>query len=131
MFISRISGLVEDEAPDNWIIEITNQNALAICEALQDGLEIQINHLLCDPRDRSHTLAALPLLLKRDDEKILLPEESMPIHMGDKILFGGLRHASTLMYWTTNNLNVLEYIYCGIERPSGYVWRWFANDDKS
>ncbi len=128
VLVSRISGLTRDEAPDTWVVEVTSAGAPALTDALRAGTDITVGVLGRDPRDREHALPGMVLLLARDGEELLVPEERTPLRRGDRLLFCGHRQARHSLSWITHNHNALSYILTGAERPSGYLWRRLAGD---
>ena len=63
-------------------------------------------------------------MLARQDEGFMLPEASMELAIGDRLLYCGREGDDSLMLWSLNNLNVLDYLISGIDRPESIVWRW-------
>lgn len=124
--VSRIIGVVGEEAPDTWHLEVDAAHAPALWDALRAGEELRLAHLYTDPRDRARQLPCLALLLKRGEEEVLLPEDSQSLRPGDRILFCGPPDAAAPMAWTASNHNVLDYVRNGTERPSGLLWSWLA-----
>jgi len=121
--VSRISGVTATEAPVTWELDITEVKAPAMFAAARQRDRIQLWQLYRDPRDREATLACIPLLCKRSDRNILLPDDDTKIFPGDRILFCGQARAEYMMEWLSGNSNVFNYIQTGEEHPSGYLWR--------
>lgn len=128
VLVSRISALVGDDLPDTWDLPVGHRSAPALLEALADGRTVTLGHLLTDPRDRERWLPALPLLLKREEEHRLLPEEDTPLQPGDRILFCGRGFAARLMDWPATDHGVLTYVTTGADRPGGLIWDWLARN---
>jgi voltage-gated potassium channel len=122
--ISRLRDVLNNTAPNLWEISIDSDGAPAICDALSRGDLIKLECLLRDPRNRDDNLPCLPLLLVRNDRKILLPEETESLVMGDKLLWCGKRGAQRWMEWTLRDPLVLLYLSTGEIMPRSYVWRW-------
>lgn len=127
----QIEQVSNNVVPDIWTLKIGYKSALAVTHAIENNRQIQLGHLSSAPRERDKQLHCLPLLLKRGDETILLPDISTVIETGDQILFCGRYGVAELMDWTLQNHNVLNYIETGETRPDGYIWRWFANCQKA
>lgn len=126
--VEEIRGIAGNTAPDTWGLNISASSAPAVARALAEGQVVTLRHIRQDPRDRDILLPALPLLLKRGESEILLPPGDTLLETGDRILFCGRPEAASRMQWTLNNLNALEYIITGIDRPSGYLWRRLAGE---
>lgn len=124
--LEKLWPLVGNATPDLWVIEISETGASAVVEALREGYKIRLAHLLADPRDRDERLACLPLLLLRAGEEHLLPEDRLPLALGDLVLICGRLGAAGRMGWTLSNRNVLRYTERGVTESEGYVWRWLS-----
>ncbi len=122
--ISRLREVLNNTTPNLWEISIDSDGAPAICDALSRGNLINLECLLRDPRARDDNLPCLPLLLVRGEIKILLPEETESLAMGDKLLWCGKRGAQKWMEWTLRDPLVLVYLSTGEIVPRSYVWRW-------
>ena len=123
----RISKIIEDQPLDAWAYTVNQEDCPAIHDSLNNNRLVKLGNLCRDPRKRDDGLPALPLLLIREDEHFLLPDQSIKLQRGDAILMCGQHHAQVFMNWTTHNHNVLLYIRTGIEAPGGLVWRWFSS----
>lgn len=122
----RIQMVCAHVTPETWMVQIDDEQALAVYKALMEGRVIRLQHLLREPHDRHEHLPCIPLLRMRGEEEKLLPDPAEPLAIGDKLLFCARHGAAARMEWALNNSNVLEYIETGEERPDGYVWRWLA-----
>lgn len=126
VLVSRIAGVTDEEAPDTWHFELTALEAPAVAAVLRAGGAVRIGDLLADPRDRERTLEAIVLLLDRDGDQTLLPDPDTELHPDDRILVCGRPGAEARMQWLVRNHNMLNYVRSGVDRPSGYVWRWIS-----
>ncbi|MGB5473304.1 MAG: NAD-binding protein [Gammaproteobacteria bacterium] len=129
VLVSRVAGILTDQAPETWTLKISDQDTPALQEAISKDLKVTLCHLVTDPREVAQRLPCVPLYLKRADQsELLLPEEDTPLHPGDELLFCGRRHAETHMLWTANNDHALNFICTGRDRPSGAIWRLFSGN---
>lgn len=124
--VPRFEEISNRQVPDIWTLSINDHEALAVNDALDNNRDIRLGHLSSDPRDRDEQLQCLPLLIKRGDEFLLLPELGEPVAQDDQILFCGADGMASLMNWTVLNHNKLRYVVTGTTRPDGLVWRWLA-----
>ena len=122
--LDRLRPIVGGRAPEVWTVDVDASGATAVHAALARGGTVRLVDLCADPRDRTARLPLLPLLLERGDELTPLPPEDMALAADDCVLFCGRREAARLLTWTLFNVNVLDYLRLGEERPNGYVWRW-------
>lgn len=124
--ISRISGLVHDQVPEVWEVAIDRAQAHAVCALTEAGTAVTLADLLRDPRDRSHPLACIPLLLLRGNRREVLPAGDLRLRDGDQVLFCGQQSARARLDWTLKNLHALTYVLTGASPPQGAVWRWIT-----
>lgn len=122
----RIRASCGEITPQTCSITINAEQAPAVYTALRQGRSIKLWHLLMDPQDRTQPLPALPLLIVRGKDEILLPDFEEHLQIDDQLLFSAKQKAAARMEWALANLNTLSYIETGEERPDGYVWRWFS-----
>ena len=121
--ISRISGVIEDEAPHMWSINIDKSTTPGVCAQLSAGEIIRLADLCHSPRLRSQHLPCVPLLLTRVKETILVPDDDTQLRLDDRILFCGREVAEREMQWIGNNSDVLSYVRTGEEHPSTILGR--------
>ena len=121
----RVSTLVDREVPEVWELEICDEQAHAICNAIAEGDAVTIGDLITDPRDRERPLSCVPLLLISHGERTTMPDEDMHLKKGDQLLVCGRLSARYRMEWTLQNEHALSYILTGQARPQGWVWRLF------
>ena len=129
--ISRIAAVLENTVPEVWDVELSRNHTEALWEALRDGAPVPLHTLVSSPTDRDSDLACIPLLLKRGEIEILLPEPQTLLQLGDRILFCGERHTRNLQALCLSNFNVLSYLLTGRVIPSGKVWRWVERIGKT
>ena len=127
VLVSRIAGVVEDVTPETWDLEISPLSTPAIFDGLTGGDKICLHDICAHPQNRDEQLPCVPLLIKRGNEKLLLPDMEAPLKAGDQIVFCGREEAMRQARHTANDPQVLYYIRTGIDRPSGALWRWLTN----
>ncbi|MES9855065.1 MAG: NAD-binding protein [Sedimenticola sp.] len=123
--ISRITALVESKVPTVWEVDITPEQALAVCSSVERGVPVALQSLISDPGDNQKKLACIPLLVKRDSSTTMLPEEGFLLKPGDRLLFCGRESARDRLGWALQNTHALDYILTGEVRPQGWAWRLF------
>ncbi len=120
--LNRMSELVGSHELDSWDFGIDALDAAAVLDDLQQGDLIRLGDIIRDPRDRGRKLAALALMLKRDNGCLLLPDPEERLLPDDRILFCGKPDARREMRWTLSNANVLDYVL-GKPMQSGWLVR--------
>lgn len=120
---SRIVALVQDTVPMIHELVIEPEGFCAVASELAKGQHISLGHILRDPAERERRLDCIALLLERSGRRFLLPEDDLPLKMGDKILFCGKPSAFTKMSWTLCYDYHLYYVQTGKHRPVSWAWR--------
>ena len=108
--ISRILALVEEYRPDIWELTISEEDALAVHRHISMNLPVTLGTLIADAHHRERTLQAIPLLLKRKTEIIMLPGDDTRINLQDRILFCGREGAKQDMQWILQNEHMLAHV---------------------
>ncbi len=124
--IKRVSAIADDVAPQIWTVNINDKDAPAFNRALASGSQPCIKELYVHPRYREKSLPIFPLLLKRKDSEILLPDEMTPLAQDDQLLLCGQHDIRSQMEWVLNNDEVFHYIHTGEERAQGWLWQKFV-----
>ncbi len=125
--VSRLGGIIGDEAPETWGLTINPADTPAIYAGLHAGQRVTIGDLWRDPRNREERLPGITLLLKRGALEWVVPDESMTLVRGDQLLLAGRVEARSQLSWIERNHNSFAYLVTGQERPAGYVWEWLVN----
>ncbi|MDH3343249.1 MAG: NAD-binding protein, partial [Gammaproteobacteria bacterium] len=125
IMVSRLSAIVGDSRPHVWTALINTTTAPAVTQSLENGRAITISHLTQDPGDREAKLRCVPLLLIRDGQEILLPEDNLEIKIGDELLFCGTPLVKDNMHWTLNVMRSLNYVMSLKDEPESYIWRLY------
>ncbi len=123
LLISRIVGLVSEEVPHIWEVEIDERLAHAVVVALELGQTVHLSDLLTDPRERTRELPTIALMLTRPGHRTLMPDETTRLAKGDRLLFCGRYSAQSRMEWSLQNEIALTYIRTGGSAPQGALWR--------
>ena len=128
VLVSRVAGVVAEVTPETWSLDLSPLTAPAVFDCLIRGDKICLHDICVHPQDHTEPLPCVPLLIKRENEKLLLPDMEEELRAGDQILFCGHEEAMRHARHTVNDHQALYYIRTGIDRPSGALWRWLTND---
>ncbi|MEN8128708.1 MAG: NAD-binding protein [Pseudomonadota bacterium] len=128
--VSRIVAVSTKEVPEVWEIALNRQDTHAVCIAISGGFDVTVDHLITDPRERSHRLPCVALLLKRENSTILVPGADTRLRENDHLLFCGQPQAADRMDWTLQNEHALSYVLTGEAPPQGWVWKFFKGSTK-
>lgn len=120
---SRVTALVKDEVPLVREWELGEPEAGALCKYLEKGGQFLIGDLLRDPWQRERSLNAIVLLVRRRNDRLLLPEADAAIRPHDRLLICGDQTAFTRMQWNVSHQHTIDYIRTGEDSPQGWLWR--------
>jgi Trk K+ transport system NAD-binding subunit len=121
--VSRLSAVVGEVRPHLWTVLISKKESPAVAQGLNYGRKISLGHLIRDPNARNQKLKCVPLLLSRDHEQILMPEDDIDIHAFDRILFCGTREVKHSMHAILTEMSSLNYVMTLKKEPESFVWR--------
>ncbi|WP_421861941.1 potassium channel family protein [Motiliproteus sp.] len=122
--LNEMNALVGQNELDSWDFDIDAEDAPAVLDDLQQGNSISLRDISRDPHGRGRLLTVMPLMLKRENEYLLLPESQTPLQPGDRVLFCGDSRAYRQMGWILANGNVLDHVL-GKPLQGGWVARRF------
>lgn len=123
----RIRAVSGGLVPEIWTLEINATRTPAMIGVVEEGIEVEVGHLVTDPYGGEEHVDLLPLLLVRDEGVVPLPEHSVRLEIGDRLLFCGTEQARNQLDWALHHLNTLRFLVTGEQRPDGSVWRWLAS----
>jgi voltage-gated potassium channel len=123
--VDRLWRLASNRTPDLWTVELTADDAPAVCAALSAGQAVPLGPLQNNPRERAQRLNCLALLWTRGEELRLLPGDDLLLAPGDRILMCGRPGVVHQMQWGLVNVNALRYLLSGEWRAEGAIWRRF------
>lgn len=66
------------------------------------------------------------LLIRRRNDRMLLPDPQDTLKAGDRLLICGNRAAFTRMQWTVSHRHTLDYVKTGRDLPQSWLWRRLA-----
>ena len=95
--------------PIYYEVEINEDNAYALSLYLKK-MKITLGDIRKSRANREEILKAVFLLLKRDDEFILMPHPETEMKIGDKLLITGNNEVIEDFEYIINNLYELEYV---------------------
>lgn len=119
--ISRLSAVIGESKPQIWTSRISPKEAPAVFKAIALGRNITLNCITLDPLSRTHRLKCVPLLLQRNGDFQIMPEDEIELKDGDRILFCGMRESMHSMNWTLNEMSSLNYIMNYDNEPESYL----------
>ena len=122
----KLSLVLNNRAPDLWSIKLDSHRAKPVDFCISRGLDVFLDDILRDPRDRKKSISCIALIFTRDAERRMLPAADQKVQPGDEILFCGTPGAHRLMLWSLREPHVLHYNVTGKDLPRGALMRWVS-----
>lgn len=126
--VKKIQAMNSDEllqnVPSIWETPIDAAHCQHLCNALNTHQLVRLEDLRRDPRHRLTAMPAVPLLLRRGEEHLMLPQPDLPLQEGDRILWCGTGKTRWWMEWTFYDEFVLNYVLKGDVCPRSLFWTW-------
>ncbi len=126
--ISQLVSVMGETVPETWGVYIQPTLAPAVYDLMHQETQVLLKHLMCDPANPDKRLDLVPLLLMRNNQATLLPNESTILHINDRILCCGTLKAKAIQPLLLNNIKILTYVIDGIEVPESLVWRFLKKN---
>lgn len=95
--LMRMRATFGDSVVESWSLDITPAQAGTVCAALAQEETVELQQLMVRPNGSQYLVRAIPLLLQRGKERILLPELHTPLQEGDHLLCCGHERARATM----------------------------------
>lgn len=127
--IAQLVSKLGEQVPDTWDITIEGEMAFAVCSLMKQGLQPTLKHLVMSPSGKRYEMAVVPLMLMRGEQKLMLPELSTPLQLGDKILCCGMDQAKSIQRYVMHDIKTLHYIVTGTEMPETWIGRWLKTEN--
>jgi len=124
--VERLQAECGDLTPAVWDIRLDAEEAPAITQALINSRPIQLGEIMRDGADRSCRLPIVPLLVERDADSLLLPNETFVLQAGDRLLFASTLAARRDLELSLNNANELDFVLTGHENSGSLLGRLLA-----
>ena len=118
----QLQHRVGSRDPALWTICI-DATQPAIIDYIAKGGTLTTGDLFRDPADRDHSLACVPLMLKRGAERTIMPGDTFKIIEGDEILLCTTPQAKRRMKTNLTNVYTVEHIATGIVPARAYAMR--------
>jgi hypothetical protein len=111
-----------------WSLD--EQENPALHDYLHQGGQFTVQDLLRNPWRRAESLRAIVLLVRRRNDRLLLPDPETALKYDDKLLICGSRSAFRRIEWAISHRHTLEYVKTGIDSPQGWLWRRLATQGR-
>jgi len=119
--ISRLSAVIGESKPHIWTTSITHKETPAVYKALALGRKVTLDCLTMNPLSSTRKLECVPLLLERNGQHTIMPDDDAPLKAADRILFCGMRESMNSMNWTLTVMASLNYVMNYENEPESYL----------
>jgi len=120
--IDRLQQLCGTHLQTLWKLRLTRQEAPTLGGWLASG-SARLGQLLRNPENREEPLHAVTLLVLRDGEAFLAPDDDFVLAPGDDLLFAGWAAARRALGTILFVDAVREYVVTGRRVPTSWIWR--------
>jgi len=120
--VNRLARTCGQQLQSVWRVSLTATETPALAGWLSSG-EARVTDLMRNPDDREEQLPAVCLLVIRDGDALLLPDEDFILQHGDELLFAGDASARRSLSTTTLLDATAEYVLYDRHIPSSWIWR--------
>ena len=121
--VERLQALCGGLTPVVWDIRLNISEAPAAYKALMHDKKFSLGEILRDGTDRSLPLNAITLLIERNSQLFLLPDDEFMLIAGDQLLLASPLAAQRNFEFTVRNANELDYVLSGSEESGSWLWR--------
>jgi hypothetical protein len=108
--------------PDLWRVELSEADAPALIDWLAAG-GLRLGDVLRSPNHRDVALEVVPLILLRDGDSVLAPDDDCVLQIGDVLLLAGRPAALIALAATVSDEGIAAYVIANETVPSGWLWR--------
>ncbi len=126
--LSRLTEACGTDLGNLWRLSLSTEEAPALVGWLEVG-EVTVADLLRRPEDRTRTVAAVVLMLRREDGTHLAPDDDVVLRPDDELLVIGLRSAQRAVDQTLHDEATAEHVVTGRSVATGWLWRRLAGRD--
>ena len=120
--VDRLKGLCGARLQALWKVRLTPRDAPTTATWLASG-EASLGQLLRNPENREEPLHAIVLLVMRDRDVTLAPDDDFLLRPGDELLVAGWGAARRALDTILLVPGILEYLVTGYRVPSSWLWR--------
>jgi len=110
------------ELPALWKVKLDRRQAPALVRWLAER-SVPLGDVLRSPEDRERRLQVVPLLLLRDGDVVLTPDDTTVLHPDDELLFAGEASERRELGSTMLVDSTAAYVLFDQHIPSSWVWR--------
>lgn len=124
--VQRLQTLCDGLTPAISSLHFTARDTPAAHRMLITGQRFKLGELLRDGTDRTLPLAAIVLLVERNGDIRLLPDDDFLLDAGDRLLIASSLDARRNLEFTVDNANELDYVLNGRTDSGSWLWQKIA-----
>lgn len=121
---ARLEKICEGLVPEVWDARIDKDAAPATYKALIGSHPISVGQLMRDNADREVLFPAIVLMIVRNGQSFILPDDHFMLKPDDALLLAGQHAVRSPLNLTLQNANALEYVLTGEDRRGGWLWQY-------
>ena len=125
--VDHLKLTIGEQQPHLWRTNICPNDASAVVGHLQTQRQLTLGELIRNPYDLNGSISCMVLAIQRGDNRVMLPKNNEPLHMGDEILLCGTEHSEAILSASMNNAYTLHYLVTGKDAPRGYLFQWLES----
>lgn len=125
--VDRLTAVCGTRLQAMWKVRLTRREAPALEQRLAGG-SLRLGDLLRNPENRDEPLSAVTLVVLRDGESTLAPDDDFVLRAGDELLLAGRPSARRALGTALFVESVLEYVVSGRRVPSSWIWRKLTSE---
>jgi voltage-gated potassium channel len=125
--VARLQAAVGAEPPHLWSVRLVPDEAPAVIDYLDAGGVVALGALCRDARSFPEGLPCEALAVRRAGQSIMLPDKTLPLEVGDELLFCSVHRVEPILQATLHNPYTLRYVVTGIDELRGYVFAWLED----
>ncbi len=118
----RLTRLCGQQLQALWKVRLTPAEGPSLRAWLDSG-DARLGQLLRNPENRDEPLHAVVLVVSRDGQVILAPDDDFVLAEGDELLLAGWAAARRALGTILFVDAVREYVVTGRRVPSSWIWR--------
>ena len=125
--VHQLLAYVPHQDTQVWEVCLNFDEAPAIFSVFCHHQQIKLGDLLRDNRERDRRMELYAVAVLRGGQFFIAPDEqSLVLLPNDKLLMAGAASSQYRLAVSLRDERVLTYVLDGIDRPDGWIWRWFA-----
>ncbi len=120
--LPQLRDTIDQPNPALWTIRLLTRESPRLLEYMSRQ-DVALGDLFRDARDRGCRMDAVPLMLKRGEERRVMPDADIELMPGDEILVCSTARAKARMSANLSDVYTLCYLATGVEQTRSWLLR--------